>query len=204
MPELPEVETIRADLARDVVGRRFTGAEALWAGSIDRPAAAAFPQALAGHTIESLDRRGKYLIFRLDRGAALVVHLRMTGRLRWREGGAPLERHLRVVLFLDDGHELHVEDQRKFGRLYFVPDEAGLLDVLAKVGPEPLVEEFTREALEDLLQGRRASLKPLLMDQRFLAGLGNIYVDEALYRAQLHPLRKSDTLTQEEITRLHE
>jgi formamidopyrimidine-DNA glycosylase len=108
------------------------------------------------------------------------------------------------VLSLDDGHELQFEDQRKFGRLYLVPDAAGLAQVLAKVGPEPLVSGFTREAFRDLLRTRRAQLKPLLLDQRFLAGLGNIYADEALFRAKLHPLRRSDTLSPDEIDRLYD
>ena len=204
MPELPEVETIRADLEARVAGRRFTGAEALWPGCIARPAAGEFSAALAGRRIEATDRRGKYLILRLDAGAALVVHLRMTGRFRWSSGGAARDRHLRAVLFLDDEHELHFEDQRKFGRLYLAPDEVVLAEVLANVGPEPLEARFTGPALRALLQRRRGVLKPLLLDQRFLAGLGNIYVDEALFRARLHPLRRSDTLTPREITRLHE
>jgi formamidopyrimidine-DNA glycosylase len=204
MPELPEVETIRADLARHVVGRRFSGAEVLWEGSVDRPAPQAFAPALAGRQIAQVDRRGKYLLFRLDGGAALVVHLRMTGRLRWRPPGAPRDRHLRALLFLDQGQELHFEDQRKFGRLYLVEGEDALAQVLAKVGPEPLADSFSRDGLRALLERRRGVLKPLLMDQRFLAGLGNIYVDEALFRARLHPLRRSETLTPAEITRLYE
>ena len=204
MPELPEVETIRADLEQLLPGRRFAGAEVLWPGSVDRPAADELDAALRGHTILRLDRRGKYLILHLDGDAALVVHLRMTGRLRWREAGAAREKHTRVILFLDDGHELHFDDQRKFGRMYFVPDEVGLMAVLARVGPEPLVEAFTRPALKRMLAGRRSMLKPLLLNQGFLAGLGNIYVDEALWRARLHPLRRSDTLTAAEIARLHE
>jgi formamidopyrimidine-DNA glycosylase len=204
MPELPEVETIRADLERRIVGRCFAGVELLWPGSVDRPAPETFAAALPGRQILRLERRGKYLILRLDTGAALVVHLRMTGRLRWREPGAPRERHARAVLALDDGHELHFEDQRKFGRLYLVGDERELAQVLARVGPEPLEAQFSPRALDTLLSRRRAMLKPLLMDQRFLAGLGNIYVDEALYRARLHPLRRSDTLTPEERSRLHE
>ncbi|MDQ3703206.1 MAG: DNA-formamidopyrimidine glycosylase [Chloroflexota bacterium] len=204
MPELPEVETIRADLARSVIGRRITGVEVIWPRSVDRPPTEALVGLLPGHVVEALDRRGKYLVLRLDGGAALVVHLRMTGRLRWREAGSERDRHVRVILFLDDGHELHFDDQRKFGRLYFALDEAELLEILAKLGPEPLVEEFTRQGLRTQLLRRRTRLKPLLLDQRFLAGLGNIYVDEALWRAGLHPLRRSDSLSTPDIARLHE
>jgi formamidopyrimidine-DNA glycosylase len=203
MPELPEVETIRADLDRHVVGRCFTGAEVFWHRTVDRPPLEEFSAALSGRCIERTDRRGKYLILHLSGGAALVVHLRMTGRLTWRERGAPRSRHLRAVLHLDDGLDLHFEDQRKFGRLYLVPDAPGLEVVLSTIGPEPLDAAFSRQQLKTQLAGRRAQLKALLLDQRFLAGLGNIYVDEALYRAKLHPLRRSDTLTPREVTRLH-
>jgi formamidopyrimidine-DNA glycosylase len=202
VPELPEVETIRADLARRLVGRRFTGAEVVWERTVGRPDARGFAQGIAGRRIAGAGRRGKYLVLELEGGGALVVHLRMTGRLRWREPGAARGGHVRAVLVLDDG-ELHFEDQRKFGRLYLAEDGRALAEVLAKVGPEPLEAAFSRERLRDLLARRRAMLKPLLLDQRFLAGLGNIYVDEALYRARLHPLRRSDTLGEDEIARLH-
>jgi formamidopyrimidine-DNA glycosylase len=204
MPELPEVETIRADLARQLAGRQFTGAEVFWERTIARPDAARFGPLLAGRRIIEIGRRGKFLLFHLDQGAALVAHLRMTGRLRLRPAGTERSRHLRAVLHLDGGDELHFEDQRKFGRLYLVCDESELQQVLAKVGPEPLASTFTLEELRRRLQGRRTLLKPLLLDQRFLAGLGNIYADEALFRARLHPLRRSDTLTPDEVRRLHQ
>jgi len=151
-----------------------------------------------------VERRAKFLVLRLSGGAALVVHLRMTGRLRFREAGAPPGKALRASFTLDDGRELHFEDQRKFGRLYFTDGATALDEVLARLGPEPLRAAFTRGALRDLFGTRRAQLKPLLLNQSFVAGLGNIYVDEALFRARLHPLRRSDTLTQEEIDRLHQ
>ena len=204
MPELPEVETIRADLAARVIGRIITGVDLLWPGCVDRPAPDEFARELPGKQIESTGRRGKYLLFQLSGGGWLVVHLRMTGRLRLRPAGAERHHHLRAVLQLDGGEELQFEDQRKFGRLSLVPDAAGLEEVLARVGPEPLVPGFTREAFRTLLARRRAQLKPLLLDQRFLAGLGNIYVDEALYRAKLHPVRRSDTLTTEEVDALYD
>lgn len=217
-----------------MVGRRFTGVDVLWPGSVDRPQAEVLSQSIAGRRIASLDRRGKYLLLRLDDGSTLVVHLRMTGRLRTHPRDAAPHHHARVVLHLDDGQDLHFEDQRKFGRLYLVADEAGLADVLRNVGPEPLAPQqvaapssaaaaashqvregaeeapgplpsgVTRRDFRDLLRGRRAMLKPLLLDQRFLAGLGNIYVDEALYRARLHPLRRSDTLTPAEVDQLYD
>jgi formamidopyrimidine-DNA glycosylase len=204
MPELPEVETIRAGLVQRVAGRRFTGVHLLWPGCVDRPDPETFRGELVGRQIEGLDRRGKFLIFRLDHQHFLVVHLRMTGRLSLRDRGAPRHPHLRAVLSLDDGHELHFEDQRKFGRLYLARDAPELDGLLAKVGPEPLLPSFTRDRFRSLLQGRQARLKPLLLDQRFIAGLGNIYVDEALFRAGLHPLRRAGSLTPAEIDRLYD
>jgi len=227
VPELPEVETIRADLERRIVGKRIGRVELLWPGCLATPSPEEFCNELPGHLIERAGRRGKFLVLDLDRGAsgvpaphppgptdpavqlshaALTVHLRMTGRLRLRLPRPDEERpkHLRAVIALTDGEALWFEDQRKFGRLYFTrtPDE--LAAVLRKLGPEPLEAAFTRDALASLLRGRRAQLKPLLLNQAFVAGLGNIYVDEALWRARLHPLRRSDTLTTKEVTNLHE
>ena len=204
MPELPEVETIRADLESRIVGRTFAAVELLWPGCVAVPEPEALQAELPGRRVERAGRRGKYLVFDLDGGAALTVHLRMTGRLRWIGANAPRGPHLRAVLSLDGGDALHFEDQRKFGRLYFTRDEAELAQVLSKLGPEPLEAAFTRDALQEIVRGRRAQLKPLLLDQRFIAGLGNIYVDEALFRAQLHPLRRTSTLSEEDVTRLHE
>lgn len=204
MPELPEVETIRSDLAPHVTGRSFVNVELSWPGCVALPSPEAFVSTLPGCRIEKSDRRGKFLLFRLAGGGALVVHLRMTGRLRWVEAGAPRHRHVRGVLTLDSGSELHFEDQRKFGRLYLATDDLLLENVLRRIGPEPLDDAFTVDALRALLRGRQARLKALLLDQRFLAGLGNIYVDEALFRSQLHPLRRSDTLGEHEIERLYQ
>ena len=204
MPELPEVETIRAGLARHLPGRRFTAATLYWPGCVDRPPPEQFVEQIAGRRIAAVERRGKYLILRLDDGGALIVHLRMTGRLRWLPPDAEPDRQTRAILFLDDGHELHFTDQRKFGRLSLVPDETALRERLAKLGPEPLGPELTPGRLHEMVRRRHSQLKPLLLDQRFLAGLGNIYVDEALFRARLHPLRRCDTLGDAEIDRLYE
>jgi formamidopyrimidine-DNA glycosylase len=206
MPELPEVETIRGDLQGRLVGRTITGGTFFWARTAGHPAED--PEALlfgvTGRTIQSVARRGKYLVLNLDGGAALVVHLRMTGRLRVLDRATETKGPLRARFTLDDSSELHFEDQRKFGRIYFAEDEAALGVVLEKLGPEPLDDSFSRDRLAELLRGRRAQLKPLLLNQSFVAGLGNIYVDEALFRAQLHPLRHSDTLGEDDVTRLHE
>ena len=212
MPELPEVETIRAGLERRVTGARIVKAELLWPGCVATPSPEELVAEITGHRIERAGRRGKFLVLDLDDGAALTVHLRMTGRFRLPKDGEERSSHLRAALVLDRGDhsassvrsELWFEDQRKFGRLYFTRNAEELAAVLAKLGPEPLEAAFTRDALAALLARRRAQLKPLLLNQSFVAGLGNIYVDEALFRAKLHPLRRSDTLSEGETTALHE
>lgn len=203
MPELPEVETIRRDLETRLTGRRVVSVSLLWEGVVDRPAFPQFVARLTGRTITGTGRRGKYLLLPLDDGATLVVHLRMTGRLRQQAADEPAHHHLRARLALDDGTELRFEDQRKFGRLYLAEHDADLAAVLTNIGPEPLDAAFTAPAFAQRLQGRHTRLKALLLDQRFVAGLGNIYVDEALFRARLHPLRTSDSLTEDETMRLH-
>src|SRR5687767_2262157 len=181
MPELPEVETIRAGLERRVQGARIVKAELLWPGCVATPTPDEFVAEIAGRRIEHAGRRGKFLVLDLDRSAALTVHLRMTGRLRIPTENETRGGHLRATLTLDRGDELWFEDQRKFGRLYFTRNETELAAVLAKLGPEPLEAAFTRDALAELLAKRRAQIKPLLLNQAFIAGLGNIYVDEALF-----------------------
>src|SRR5688572_22317053 len=204
MPELPEVETIRAGLESRVTGARIVKVELLWPGCVATPSPEELAADLPGRTIERAGRRGKFLVLDLDRGAALTVHLRMTGRLRIPRDGEARGGHLRATFTLDRGDELWFEDQRKFGRLYFTRDADELAAVLSNLGPEPLEASFTRDALSALLTRRRAQLKPLLLNQGFIAGLGNIYVDEALFRARLHPLRRSDSLTAREKGALHE
>lgn len=204
MPELPEVETIRAGLASHVSGRDITSVSLLWPGCVARPSPEDFGRHLTGRRIEAVERRGKFLVFRLDGGSALSVHLRMTGRLLLVASDTPPAGHARAILSLDGGNVLQFEDQRKFGRLYLTRTAGELDAVLGALGPEPLEGAFSPEALRELLRGRRATLKPLLLNQAFLAGLGNIYVDEALFRARLHPLRRTDTLSGGEIDRLHE
>lgn len=200
MPELPEVETIGKDLRRILSGRCFTGATVHWPPTIARPSAEEFRQRIVGQRILDVGRRGKYLIFRLSGGDHLLIHLGMTGQLLIREAGAAMEPHLRVVFDLDDGRQLRFDDTRKFGRIYLVDDPA---IVVGKLGPEPLAEDFTPEVFSHLLARRRGRLKSLLLNQKFLAGLGNIYADEALFAARLHPLRRADSLTPAEVERLH-
>jgi formamidopyrimidine-DNA glycosylase len=203
MPELPEVETIRRDLLPLLKGRTFTD---VWLSPeaprlVQAPLPADLARLLPGRRIEDISRRGKFLVFHLSGGLYLVVHLRMTGALLHRPAGAPPDRYVRAVLSLDDGSELRFSDLRKFGALWLVPD---LSIVLGRLGPEPLDGGLTPSLLRELTARRRAPIKSLLLDQRALAGLGNIYADEALFAAGLHPQRPASGLSDSEVERLHE
>jgi formamidopyrimidine-DNA glycosylase len=192
MPELPEVQTIVDDLCRaGIGGARIVAAEVFWRRSVAVPSVEDFRARLAGRTVAACRRRAKFIVFDLAGGGHLLVHLRMSGRLHLESAGTPREAHERVVLALDGARELRFHDTRKFGRMYLVDDDA---TVLGALGPEPLEAEFTARALGARLARHRRMLKPLLLDQTFLAGLGNIYVDEALWRARLHPCRAASTL----------
>ncbi|MAG37572.1 MAG: formamidopyrimidine-DNA glycosylase [Dehalococcoidia bacterium] len=205
MPELPEVETIRRDLAPALIGRRIVGLDLLWPGTLDRPSSRSQAEVLlAGQRIAGLRRRGKYLLFDLRSGAILVIHLRMSGRIGLVAADSPEPPHLRARLLLDDGSELHFIDMRKFGRLYVLAGAGELAELLANLGPEPLGGSMNLASFRERLSIRRTRLKALLLDQRFLAGLGNIYVDEALFRAGLHPLRSAAQLDDREAARLYE
>ena len=204
MPELPEVETVRRGLEPHVVGRRLERVR-IFDPRLTRP----FPPddvaaALEGERVAELDRRGKYLIFRFESGRVLLIHLRMTGGLRHALAVSPArENHRRAVLSLDNGADVIYRDARRFGTwLLLEPGE--LRPYLAsRLGAEPFARSFTAERLGDRLAGRRTSVKAALLDQRSLAGLGNIYVDEALWRARIHPLRPAGEVTSAEARRLH-
>ncbi|MFO7687169.1 MAG: bifunctional DNA-formamidopyrimidine glycosylase/DNA-(apurinic or apyrimidinic site) lyase, partial [Desulfobacterales bacterium] len=145
-------------------------------------------------------RRGKFLVFGLAGGRSMLLHLRMSGRLHHVPAAAPRSAHEHVVIGFEDGSELRFHDTRKFGRIYLLDQTE---KILGRLGPEPLEPAFTAKRLAGLLASRRRLLKPLLLDQRFLAGLGNIYVDEALWEARIHPQRRSDTLSAAEAKKLH-
>lgn len=201
MPELPEVETVARSLRPLLVGRRVLGGQVRWARTVGgRPKR--FIEAVTGTTVASLSRRAKYLRLDLLRdgahAGALIGHLRMTGRLHVEASDQP-GPHARVLLRLDDGRTLHFDDVRKFGRLEHV---ARAEERLADLGPEPLEHAFTGAWLHAALGGRRRRLKPLLLDQTFVAGLGNIYVDEALHAAGLHPLTASQRVRLPQAERL--
>ena len=197
MPELPEVETLVRELEPRVTGRRIERVILRWPRSVATPSPHAFAQRIRGQTIRSLRRRGKFLWFALDQGA-LLIHLKMTGRLFLLSRPEP-DAHARADFILDDGRILRFSDVRKFGRLYWVQDPEVILSAL---GPEPLDPHFGPEDLARRLSGRRGRLKALLLDQRVIAGVGNIYADEALWRARLHPMRPAASLSPAEVRRL--
>src|SRR3954463_16696181 len=220
MPELPEVETVRAQLEPELEGRVIDGLEVLddrWS----RPLAGTdLATAVEGRPITGLGRRGKYLLLRLDRGDTLVMHLRMTGNLilvddefmldpsegrRLYEGERSTdERHLRARFSLDDGREVWFTDPRRFGKAFLVDEEGLERRFAGKLGVEPLSEEFTPEALAEMAAGRQAPLKSFLLDQSGVAGIGNIYADEALFRAELHPLSPAGSMKPEHLEALRD
>jgi formamidopyrimidine-DNA glycosylase len=202
MPELPEVEYIARQLRAELVGRRITGVEVSWARSLGGADPADIAAAVVGRSIIGIGRRAKYLLIYLDDGEVLTVHRRMSGNLVLAPPAEP-DQWVRVAFDLDDGRRLLFTDPRKFGRLAVVPRDA--LDAyFAAIGPEPLEPEFTPEALAERLAGTKRPIKAALLDQSVVAGLGNIYADEALYHAGIHPLRPAASLTSEEIGRLRD
>ncbi|HSB66381.1 MAG TPA: DNA-formamidopyrimidine glycosylase family protein, partial [Anaerolineales bacterium] len=204
MPELPEVETIARNLRQGlatqppVISRRILEARLLWARTLAEPSPAEFQPRLVGQVIENIARRGKFLVFRLSRDW-LLFHLRMSGDLLVRAADTPAATHDRLLLDLDGNLQLAFNDARKFGRVWLV-DEVDR--VLGDLGPEPMDENFSPHDLFDRLQRTHRQLKPLLLDQTFLAGLGNIYVDEALNLAGLHPLTSSQCLSEPQVDKL--
>jgi len=221
MPELPEVETIARDLRGLVAGALIVGASSNWPPTLRSHEPEAFAAGVAGRPIEGVGRRGKQLLLWLGPAngateetatepAVLTVHLKMTGQLFVVASGTPSDRHVHVVLALADGRELRFRDMRKFGRMGLYrrdtvtgePAKGEAVGVLA-TGAEPLSDDFTARRFAEMLSRRRGRLKTLLMNQDFVAGVGNIYADEALWRSRLHPLRDAHTLRPDEIRRLH-
>jgi formamidopyrimidine-DNA glycosylase len=200
MPELPEVETIVRGLREPLVGRQFTGVRVSWENLIARPSVEEFEQGLVGQRILGLKRRGKYLVFALSGGGSLIIHLRMTGRFLIKNPGDELDKYDHLIFELDDGRELRFNNMRKLGRVYLVDDAD---EIVGRLGPEPLDDDFVPADFAALLSARWGMIKPLLLNQRFIAGIGNIYADEALFAACIHPERGADTLTTEEIERLY-
>jgi formamidopyrimidine-DNA glycosylase len=204
MPELPEVEVVRQGLQKNVVGRTIDKVSVLHPRAVRRHLAgpADFAGALAGRPVGGARRRGKYLWLPVGEDA-LLAHLGMSGQLLVGDPDRPLSPHVRAVFtFTDAGPDLRFTDQRTFGHLLFVPDGAELPGPIAHIAPDPLEEAFDDTAFATALRRRRTGIKRALLDQSLISGVGNIYADEALWRAKLHYARATDTLTRPEITRL--
>jgi formamidopyrimidine-DNA glycosylase len=204
VPELPEVETVRVHLEPVLVGRRFDRVE-IRDPRVTRPAE---PQEVAaeleGEIVEAVGRRGKYLIVRFESGRVLLIHLRMTGTLRHELDGPPEhDPHLRVVVNLDDGSDIIYRDVRRFGTWLLLEPGEETEYLAQRLGEEPLTRAFTPKSLAARFDRRTAPVKAALLDQRAAAGMGNIYADEALWRAQIHPLRAAGDLDEDELKRLH-
>jgi formamidopyrimidine-DNA glycosylase len=217
MPELPEVETVRRGLNRVTLAQTIQGGDVLLARTIAYPLSVAeFLTSLENSAIASWQRRGKYLLAKLTRSASpqpdaadagwLGVHLRMTGQLLWLTQKQPLQKHARVRLFFPDGRELRFVDMRTFGQMWWVPPSVApenIITGLQRLGPEPFAADFSVEYLVRKLKNRQRSIKAALLDQELVAGVGNIYADEALFLSGIRPGTLCGALSLEQITRLH-
>lgn len=202
MPELPEVETVRQSLLDRVVGREIVDLRVGdFPGVIGTESPDDVRARIRGRQFQRIRRRGKYLFFDLDDGTSIMVHLRMTGKLSLIPTTRAELRHQRLAIGMENGHDLRFSDQRKFGRvLHLHPDDAARLD--GRIGMEPLADDFTPGWLQARLTRRTGKIKAVLLDQGLIGGLGNIYVDEALFSAGIHPERTANTLTEQELSRL--
>jgi formamidopyrimidine-DNA glycosylase len=204
MPELPEVETIRRSMLDRVVGAHIVGVEFRdFPGVVGSLPPEAFIPLVVGERFDRIERRGKHLWLSFEREGGLFVHLMMTGQLLLVRPDQPFVRFEHLRLYLDNDWSLAYADQRKFGRVLRLTDQEWA-EIEQRLGPEPLSKDFTTGLLYQITRGRRSPIKAFLLDQRRIAGVGNIYADEALYRAKLHPARETGSLTVEETTRLHE
>ncbi|MDQ4149191.1 MAG: bifunctional DNA-formamidopyrimidine glycosylase/DNA-(apurinic or apyrimidinic site) lyase [Actinomycetota bacterium] len=210
MPELPEVEVIRRDLEKEILGRTIRSVAVASTPNALRvirrnPRPSKFVEALVARTIVRIDRQGKYLVFRLDNGSSLIAHLGMSGQLILAPCLLPMPKHTHIVLEFTSGGELRYVDPRTFGEMFVATaGDGGGIRELQRLGFDALQEPFPRRDFSDSLAVRRTKLKSLLMDQRFVCGLGNIYSDEILFRARLRHDRLSNTLSADEVRRLYE
>jgi formamidopyrimidine-DNA glycosylase len=205
LPELPEVETIAADLRPHLTGRTIVRCELRFPTIVRHPEPELFVDLVAGMRIESVGRRGKFILIRLEENRVLVVHLGMTGQLRIVDPATPIPDHTHAIFDLDDGRQLRYRDPRRFGRILLGTEEDLLLArAMPRLGPEPIDPDFSPEHLYQALRRRKAPLKAVLLDQATLAGVGNIYADESLHRAHLRPDRIAGKLSRKSAARLHE
>ena len=200
MPELPEVETIKTELSPRIVGHRITGVTLFWDRIVRQPSVEEFCSRLIGQEITGVARRGKYLILDLTSNEVLIIHLKMSGSLLLKPASAEPDKFISAIIYLDKETALHFRDPRKLGAMWLVEDKN---TIVGKLGPEPLEADFTPQLLAQLLNSRTAPIKALLCDQNFIAGIGNMYADEALFSARIHPLRSGKSLSQDEIEHLH-
>ena len=199
MPELPEVETVTNEIRPYVLGRKIEDVEVFWSGTVRGHSADDFIARLRGQCVTGVFRRGKYIVWQLSGGEKLLTHLKMTGALIAARPDSEAPPYNRVQITLDDGTKIYFRDPRKFGRMKLISDNA----ILDGIGPEPLEPEFTVEVFESILRKRKSPIKPTLLDQTLIAGIGNMYADEALFEAKIHPLRPADSLTPPEYESLH-
>jgi len=200
MPELPEVETVKNELSPYIIGHCISGITLLWEGIVKEPSVEEFCSCLIGQRITDIARRGKYLIFSLSNDESLIVHLKMTGSLIVGRDLSEEPRFTRAIIQLDNGIHIFFRDPRKFGALRLVNDSSR---IVGKLGPEPLEADFTPQVLAQRLAKRKAPMKALLCEQNFIAGIGSMYADEALFATGIHPMRSAENLSDEEIERLH-
>ena len=203
MPELPEVETVRRGLLKIAAGRKINGIDVHYGKTITNDVEQ-FRQSLIGQTIETVDRRGKYLLFRFSNHLTMVSHLRMEGSYYTQPVDAPIDKHTHVVFKFTDGTELCYRDTRKFGRMTLVKtgDEM-TVGGLKTIGPEPTAADFKIDYFKRILQRSRGKIKPFLLNQRHVAGLGNIYVDEVLWQSKIHPLSSAKSIPADKIVDLY-
>lgn len=205
MPELPEVETVRRGLTQLVKGATIDHVEVLYPKMVT-PDAEVFTAELIGRKIEKIDRRGKYLLFRFSGDLTMISHLRMEGKYDVQPEGSPVTKHTHVIFHLTDQRELRYTDTRKFGRMRLVPTgtEAAALPSLAKMGPEPTEQTLTLAYMRQIFGKSHKIIKPFLLDQSRIAGLGNIYADEVLWLSKINPLTPVDTLTEDQLETLRQ
>jgi formamidopyrimidine-DNA glycosylase len=200
MPELPEVETFARKLSPELTGRTILDADVRWARALATPSPKKFREQIRGQKIIQVSRRAKFLNIQLS-NFNLLIHLRMSGDLFIKDSKIKPEKHDRLILNLSGNQSLVFNDTRKFGRVWLTENTD---DIFGRLGPEPLSKDFTSDWLFNALRKRHRQLKPLLLEQTFLAGLGNIYTDESLHIAKLHPLALSDTVTAKQAEKLHD
>ena len=203
MPELPEVETVKRIIEPQIKGLGITGATVHDPKVVARPLAGDFCRALVGQRISGMGRRGKFLSVHLESGDRIVLHLRMTGSLLLAPPGHPLEKHTRLIIHLDNGQELLFVDLRRFGRFWLIRrGEADMFSGAGRLGPEPSSARFDASYLKSVFAKRRKAVKSCLLDQEFVAGIGNIYADESLFLAKIRPERPAAELADDEWERL--